>query len=72
MSDNTDFIAKLQQIEVMAIALGARLDEHARTRTHHIVILARYLRGRLELGNARISPGDASEGAPDPETKPPR
>jgi hypothetical protein len=72
MNQNADFIAKLQQIEEMANALGAQLDERAKTRAQHIVILARSLRGRLEFGNLGVSPSDASEAARDPETNPPR
>ena len=71
MSENADFIAKLQQIEEMANALGAQLGEHAKTRAQHIAILARWLRGRLERINPGVSLSDASEGARPPETKPP-
>jgi hypothetical protein len=72
MNDDADFIAKLQQIEEMANALGAQLGEHAKTRVQHIAILARSLRGRLEFANPGVSPSDASEAARGPETKPPR
>lgn len=72
MNQKADFIAKLQQIEEMAHALGAQLGEHAKTRAQHIVILARSLRGRLEFGNLGVSLSDASEAARDPATKPPR
>jgi hypothetical protein len=55
MSENADFIAKLQQIEQLANALSAELDtHHAKTRAQHISILARSLRGRLELGSATV------------------
>lgn len=55
MSENADFIAKLQQIEELASALSAELDtHHAKTRAQHISILARSLRGRLELGSATV------------------
>ena len=72
MSDNADFIAKLQQIEEMASALGAQLEARAKTRAQHIALLARVLRGRLELADAGASPGDAGEGPHGPQTKPPR
>lgn len=70
MTEKADFIAKLRQIEEMANALGAQLGEQAKTRAHHIAILARLLRGRLEVLGVSLS--DASKGASVPETKPPR
>jgi hypothetical protein len=72
MNQTADFIAKLQQIEEMANELGAQLGEHTKTRVKHIAILARSLRGRLELVNPGVSLSDASEAARGPETKPPR
>ena len=69
MNETADFIAKLQQIEQMANALGAQLGEHAKSRAQHIAILARWLRGRLELGNPGVSPSDASEAAHRPQAK---
>lgn len=61
MNENADFIAKLQQIEELASALGAGLDAHlARTRAQHIAILARALRARLEIGGASVMPGGVS------------
>ena len=57
MNENADFIAKLQQIEELATALGAEQDsQHAKTRAQHITILARSLRGRLELGSVNVMP----------------
>lgn len=70
MNQNADFIAKLLQIEEMANALGAQLGEHAKSRAQHIAILARWLRGRLELGTPAVSLSDASGAARPPETKP--
>jgi hypothetical protein len=67
MSENADFIARLQQIEELAHALGAELDApHAKTRAQHIAILARALRGRLEFGNVNVMPNDelSSKGLP--------
>lgn len=55
MNENADFIAKLQQIEELANALSAELDtHHGKTRAQHISILARSLRGRLELGSVSV------------------
>jgi hypothetical protein len=71
MNENADFIAKLQQIEELADALGAALGAHlARTRAQHIAILARALRARLEIGGATVMPGGAAAQAPGSETKP--
>jgi hypothetical protein len=73
MNDNADFIAKLQQIEELANALGAELGAQlAKTRARHIAILARSLRGRLEFGNLSVSPSEARDRTRGPETKPPR
>jgi len=73
MNETADFIAKLQQIEELASALGAGLGAHiAKTRAQHIAILARSLRGRLELGGVSVMPSGAAAQAPDPDTKPPR
>jgi hypothetical protein len=61
MNDNADFIAKLQQIEELAKALGAELHTHLeKTRAQHIAILARSLRGRLEFGSASVVPAGAA------------
>jgi hypothetical protein len=70
VNDNADFIAKLQQIEEMANALGAELDAQLakKTRAQHIAILARSLRARLEFGNPGVSPSDGGDAA----AKPPR
>ena len=71
MNGNADFVAKLQQIEEIANALGAQLGEHAKTRAQHIAILARVLRGRLAFANLGVSLSDAREQARGPETQPP-
>jgi hypothetical protein len=61
MNENPDFIAKLQQIEELANALGAGLAAHLeRTRAQHIAILARALRARLEIGGASVMAGGIS------------
>ena len=72
MNENADFIAKLQQIEELAHALSTELGTSlARTRTQHIVLLARALRGRLEYGGLSVLRSDAAPRATDAETKPP-
>jgi len=69
MNENADFIAKLQQIEELANALGAGLGAHLeKTRAQHIAILARALRARLEIGGASVMP----RGVPSLEKSRPR
>ena len=71
MNENADFIAKLQQIEELAHALGTELGTSlARTRTQHIVLLARSLRGRLEYGGMSVLRSDAAARGAGDETKP--
>jgi hypothetical protein len=64
--DSVDFIAKLRQIEEQANVINAELPHNPmRTRLQHVAILAKALRGRLELGAVaivRVGPG-----APPPE-----
>ena len=73
LSESADFIAKLRQIEELANALGPELyTTRAQTRAQHIALLARALRGRLELGVVTVvSTGTPGEPA-DEEQKPPR
>lgn len=72
MDENADFIAKLQQIEEQASSLGARLPEGlAKARSRHIVLLARSLRGRVELGEVTVSRIDRSAPDADAKRKPP-
>lgn len=72
MDENADFIAKLQQIEEQANSLGAELGASlARTRAQHIVLLARSLRGRLELFGVTVLRTDRTAPGPGPEGKPP-
>lgn len=73
MHENADFIAKLRQIEELANDLAPELHAtQARTRAQHIALLARALRGRLELGVASVvSTGTPGEAAGE-ERKPPR
>jgi hypothetical protein len=71
MNENPDFIAKLQQIEELAHALGVELGTSlARTRTQHIVLLARSLRGRLEFGGLSVLRSDAAARTTDAGSKP--
>lgn len=59
--DSVDFIAKLRQIEEQANVINAELPHNPmRTRLQHVAILAKALRGRLELGAVaivRVGPG---------------
>ncbi len=61
--DKADFVAKLRQIEELANVAVAELPHGLmmlRTRVQHIVVLAKTLRGRLELGAmtiVRVEPG---------------
>jgi hypothetical protein len=71
MDENADFIAKLREIEEQAHSLGAALGASLeRTRAQHIVLLARALRGHLELGRVHIVRTEPHAGAGGPETKP--
>ena len=71
-SDQSDFISKLSQIEEQANALAAELGLGlAKARAHHVAMLAKALRGRLEFGGCsivRVEPGLPRPGSPD---KPP-
>ena len=72
MDENADFIAKLRQIEDLASALGPELHAtQARTRAQHITLLARALRGRLELGVASVVSTGTPGGTAGEERKPP-
>ena len=58
-ADHSDFIAKLRQIEELAGVVHAELPQSRmtwRTRIQHIVVLAKMLRGRLELGSVALAP----------------
>lgn len=72
MTEHADFVAKLRQIEELASALGAEVHASlARTRVQHIALLARAMRGRLELGSASVVATGAA-GPAGEERKPPR
>jgi hypothetical protein len=61
--DSADFIAKLRQIEEQVNVINAELPHNPlRTRLQHMAILAKALRGRLELGVVSIV--RAAPGAP--------
>ena len=54
-----DFIAKLRQIEELAAEVHGLLPQAQlllRTRVQHILVLAKTLRGRLELGTVALVP----------------
>jgi hypothetical protein len=56
--DDADFIAKLRQIEEQANAINAELAHPpVRARLQHVAILAKAMRGRLELGVIAIVRG---------------
>ena len=58
-TDNVDFIAKLRQIEELATEAHGQLPPREmtlKTRVQHIMVLAKTLRGRLELGNVTLVP----------------
>jgi hypothetical protein len=56
---NADFIAQLRQIEELAVEVHGELPEREmrlKTRVQHIIVLAKTLRGRLELGGVTLVP----------------
>jgi hypothetical protein len=71
---NADFIAKLLQIEQLANTVEGELPEPfllQKTRTQHIVVLAKYLRARLEFGSIALVPVEPRVLVPGEEKKPP-
>jgi hypothetical protein len=73
-ADNSDFIAKLRQIEELAGVIHSELPQRLlmlRTRVQHIVVLAKTLRGRLELGNVAVVRVDPEATLPGAGEKPP-
>jgi hypothetical protein len=73
-ADNADFVAKLRQIEELADTAHADLPTsllRLRTRVQHIVVLAKTLRGRLELGSYAVVRVDPEATAPGEPEKPP-
>ena len=53
--ESADFVDKLRQIEEQVNVINAELPHNPlRSRLQHIAILAKALRGRLELGLVRI------------------
>jgi hypothetical protein len=73
-ADNSDFIAKLRQIEELAGVAHDELPKSLlmlRTRVQHIVVLAKTLRGRLELGLVAVMPVDPEATIPGAPDKPP-
>jgi hypothetical protein len=71
---NTDFIAKLVQIEQLANAVNGELPESLlilRTRIQHIVVLAKNLRTRLEFGAIAVVPVEPRVPPPGAAEKPP-
>lgn len=73
-TDNSDFIAKLRQIEELADTAHADLPTsllRLRTRVQHILVLAKTLRGRLEFGSVAVMPVDPEATIPAEPDKPP-
>jgi hypothetical protein len=73
-ADNSDFIAKLRQIEELAAVAHEDLPKSLlmlRTRVQHIVVLAKTLRGRLELGSVAVVRTDPEATVPGEPEKPP-
>jgi hypothetical protein len=71
---NTDFIAKLRQIEELAQGVHGELPRGLlmlKTRAQHIVVLAKTLRGRLEMGSVMLVPTEPSAPPPGEPSKPP-
>jgi hypothetical protein len=70
MSENQkDFLAKLRQIEELAGVVNGELPQNLlmlRTRVQHIIMLARALRGRIELGAVALVRVEPVAGAPLP------
>jgi hypothetical protein len=70
--DNADFIAKLRQIEEQANIANAELAPGLlRSRLQHMAVLAKSLRGRLELGTVAIVRVEAGAPPPGDQEKPP-
>jgi hypothetical protein len=72
--DNADFIAKLRQIEELAAVAHDDLPKgllRLRTRVQHIVVLAKLLRGRIELGSVAVVRIDPDATVPGQPEKPP-
>jgi hypothetical protein len=71
-ADNADFIAKLRQIEEQANIANAELVPGLlRSRLQHIAVLAKTLRGRLEMGSVAIVRVDPEATSPGEQEKPP-
>jgi hypothetical protein len=72
MDEQADFVAKLRQIEEVALAAAADIKEGlARPHFRHIALIARTLRGRLELGVATVRATMAKPASDSPDEKPP-
>ena len=72
--DQSDFIAKLRQIEELANGVHAEMPESRlmwRTRIQHIFVLAKTLRGRLEFGSFAIVPVEPNVPLPGEAKEPP-
>jgi hypothetical protein len=71
-ADHADFIAKLLQIEEQANIANAELAPGLlRSRLQHMAVLAKTLRGRLELGPLAIVRAEPEATSPGEHEKPP-
>jgi hypothetical protein len=71
-AEHADFIAKLLQIEEQANIANAELAPGLlRSRLQHMAVLAKTLRGRLELGPLAIVRADPEATSPGEHENPP-
>ena len=71
MDEQTDFIAKLRQIEEVAlISAGNATGATEKSSFRHIALIARTLRSRLEIGTAQVL-ATGPKLPHDPDDKPP-
>jgi hypothetical protein len=71
-ADHADFIAKLRQIEEQANIANAELAPGLlRSRLQHMAVLAKALRGRLEMRAVAIVRVDPQATSPGEHEKPP-
>jgi hypothetical protein len=60
-NEQADFIAKLQQIEEVALISGSNAqDTRDQSSFRHIALIARALKARLSMGLVQVVPGNQS------------
>ena len=69
--EHADFVAKLRQIEDAAFAAGTELPDGGpvKSQIRHIALIARTLRGRLEMGYAAVVGVDPKPPSDEEKTK---